>query len=64
MPYLLVSGAVRHLGALETSLILLVEPVLNPLWALLLRRTPGPFAIAGGVVLLGATATKAVLDRR
>lgn len=65
VPYLLVSAAVRHLGALETSLILLVEPVLNPLWALLLHdERPGPFAIAGGVVLLGATATKAVLDRR
>lgn len=65
VPYLLVSSAVRQLGALETSLILLVEPVLNPLWALLLHdERPGPYAIAGGVILLGATVVKTVADRR
>lgn len=65
LPYLLVSAAVRKLPALEVSLVLLVEPVLNPLWAFALHgELPGALAITGGAVLLGATAVKSWLDAR
>lgn len=65
LPYLLVAAAVRRLPALEISLVLLVEPVLNPLWALALHgERPGGFALVGGAVLLGATAVKSWLDAR
>jgi len=54
--YLLVTAGMRHLPALETSLILLLEPVLNPIWVwLLLGEIPGTLAIIGGLVILSAT---------
>jgi drug/metabolite transporter (DMT)-like permease len=65
LPYLLLVRAVRHVSALEASMLLLVEPALNPVWAFVLHReVPGPLAIAGGVVVLGASLAKAWADGR
>ena len=64
LAYLLVTAAMRHVPALEASLLLLVEPVLNPVWAWLAHgERPGPVALAGGVVILIGTALMAVLGR-
>jgi drug/metabolite transporter (DMT)-like permease len=63
--YLLVSAGLRHLTALEGVLLLLLEPVLNPVWAALARgEVPGPQALAGAAVILGATVWKTVADER
>jgi drug/metabolite transporter (DMT)-like permease len=52
--YVLVSAALRALTALEGVLLLLLEPVLNPLWAALLQgERPGPWALVGGAIILG-----------
>ncbi|HUP21392.1 MAG TPA: DMT family transporter [Thermoanaerobaculia bacterium] len=60
LAYALMTRALRHLTAVEGALLLLFEPVLNPLWAaLLLGELPGPWTSAGGMVLVGATAYKA-----
>lgn len=65
LPYLAVSRAMQHVSALDASLILLVEPVLSPFWAYALHgEVPGGLAIAGGGILLAATATKSVIDAR
>lgn len=65
LPYLLLARAVRHVSALEASMLLLVEPALNPVWAFVLHReVPGALAIAGGVVVLGASLAKAWADGR
>jgi len=41
---------------LETSLLLLLEPVLNALWAWLIHlERPGPWSLAGCLVILLAT---------
>jgi drug/metabolite transporter, DME family len=54
--YVLLSSGIRHVPALEASTLLLLEPALNPAWAWLVHgETPGPWALAGGVVILGAT---------
>jgi len=56
LAYLLVTKAVRELEALEVTLLLLLEPVLNPLWSLLVHgETPGRLALAGAGILLAAT---------
>jgi drug/metabolite transporter (DMT)-like permease len=57
LAYYLVARAVRTVSALDVSLLLLVEPVLNPIWVWLLHgEVPGPLAIAGGALVLAATA--------
>jgi drug/metabolite transporter (DMT)-like permease len=63
--YLLLTAAVRHVPAFEVSLLLLVEPALSPVWAWLVHgETPSGVAIAGGALILGATAAKVWLDWR
>jgi drug/metabolite transporter (DMT)-like permease len=65
LAYVLVTSGLRHIPALEASLILLIEPVLNPVWAWLFQgERPGAWALAGGGIILGATTLKGVLDAR
>ncbi|MFN0170924.1 MAG: DMT family transporter [Bryobacteraceae bacterium] len=57
LAYVLLSRAVKRLPALETSILLLSEPAMNPIWTWLVHgETPGPWAIGGGLLILGATA--------
>lgn len=57
--YFFLTRGLRDLSALETSLALLLEPVLNPVWAWLVQgEDPGRYAVAGGAVILLATATR------
>ena len=63
--YLLLSRALKRVGALEASLLLMVEPALNPLWTWLVHgEAPGHWSLAGGGMILGATVLKSVLDNR
>ena len=65
LAYPLVLAALRRLSALEASLLLFVEPVLSPLWAWLLHgERPGAWAMAGGALILAATAVKTAMDAR
>jgi drug/metabolite transporter (DMT)-like permease len=55
---------VGALPALEASLFLLLEPVLNPLWAWLLQgEVPAAATLAGGAVILAATAARSLAGR-
>ena len=52
-------------GMALAALLLLVEPVLNPLFAWAVHgERPGIFTLAGGAVILGATALEAVIPSR
>lgn len=63
--YLCLTAAMRTLPALDTSLLLLLEPVLNPIWAWLLRgEQPGRWTTTGGAIIIGAAAVKSVYDAR
>jgi drug/metabolite transporter (DMT)-like permease len=63
--YVLLTRAVRSVRALEASLLLLLEPVLNPVWAWLVHgETPGPWSLAGASVILVATAANALFATR
>jgi drug/metabolite transporter (DMT)-like permease len=63
--YWCLTGAVRRLPAVEVSILLLVEPVLNPVWVWLLRgEEPGPVVMAGGSLIVGATALRALVMAR
>jgi DME family drug/metabolite transporter len=59
LAYVCVTAGVRHVPALEASLLLLLEPVLNPLWAWSVHgERPGAWSLAGGALILAATAVK------
>ena len=65
LAYILLTGAVGHLQALDVSLLLLLEPVLNPIWTWLVHgERPGGWVLVGGAIIIAATATKAVCDSR
>jgi drug/metabolite transporter (DMT)-like permease len=60
----LIRGLVK-VGAFEGSLLLLLEPVLNPLWAWMVHgERPGIWSIAGAAVILLATLLKSWADAR
>ncbi len=65
LAYLCLSTALRRLPALEISLLLLLEPVLNPVWTWIVRgESPGGWTIAGGAAIVCATAFRAIYDAR
>lgn len=61
--WLLVKG-LRYIQASEASLLALVEPILNPLWAYCaVGEKPGRWSMAGGAVVLTALAWQALRVR-
>ena len=56
LPYVFYAAAIKHVTALEATLIPLLEPVLNPLWVMLaLGERPGPWAIVGALLVVAMT---------
>lgn len=54
--YALFSRGIEGTPAVEASLLVLVEPVLNPVWTFAATgERPGPFALAGGGLVLAGT---------
>jgi len=65
LAYVLFSIAIRYLDALESSLILFLEPVLNPVWVfLVLGELPGKLALLGGLLVLGTAVGRVVRGSR
>ena len=60
LSYFLYARAIRHVSALEAVLIPVIEPILNPVWVMLvLGERPAPWAIAGGAIVLAASVFRA-----
>jgi len=63
LAYVFLIRGLRQVPALEASLLLLLEPVLNPIWAWLAHgERPGAWSIAGGLLILAATLAKSAWD--
>ena len=61
LAYLAFSRGVTGTPAIVASLLILLEPVLNPIWTFLFAgERPGPWAVVGGGVVLAATAWRTV----
>ncbi len=59
--YVLVTSALRHVPAIEASLMLLVETAFNPFWAwLFLGEVPAGVALIGGGLIVSATLLQAL----
>ena len=62
LAYVLYTKAIKHVRALESTLISTIEPVLNPIWVMLfLGEFPSPWSWAGGALVLFAAATRGIL---
>lgn len=56
--YVFLVRGVRRVGALEVSLLVLLEPVLSPVWAWLIHgEVPSGLALLGGALIVTATAS-------
>lgn len=65
LAYVALTAGLRKVPALEGSLLLLLEPVLNPVWAWLLHaETLGTGTLLGGVVILVASTWRVVTKDR
>ncbi|WP_375768235.1 DMT family transporter [Archangium gephyra] len=62
LAYALFQRGLRETPAVEASLLILLEPVLNPVWTFLFAgERPGPWALVGGTIILLATAWRTLL---
>ncbi len=62
LSYQLFSIAIKHVTALESTLILTIEPILNPIWVFLLAgESPGKWAIMGGIFVFFAVTIRSFL---
>jgi drug/metabolite transporter (DMT)-like permease len=65
LAYVLLLRGLQRVPALEASLLLLLEPVLNPVWTWLVHgERPGRWSLAGGCLILLATAVRTWVDVR
>jgi DME family drug/metabolite transporter len=65
LAYVLLTAGLGRVPALEASLLLLLEPVLNPLWAWLVHgERAGPRVLGGGALILAATLLNSWHDAR
>lgn len=62
LPYVLYAAAIKHVTALESILLPVIEPVLNPMWVMLaIGERPGLWAIVGGALVLAAVIGRGIL---
>ncbi len=65
LAYMLLATGIRTVTALEASLLLLVEPALNPIWSWMVHgESPSVWALAGAVVIFGATTLRTWFESR
>jgi DME family drug/metabolite transporter len=65
LAYACLTRGLRSVPALQASLLLMVEPVLNPVWSWLVHgERPSHWALLGGALIVGATAAQAVVQAR
>jgi drug/metabolite transporter (DMT)-like permease len=65
IPYLLYSLAIRHVRALDASIISIVEPILNPVWVMLAtNERPAFWSIVGGSIVLATSLGRSLLASR
>lgn len=63
--YIFLLRGLESVRALEASLLLLLEPVLNPIWAWIVHgERPGGWSLTGGALILLATLVKSWVDTR
>lgn len=64
LAYVLLVRAITQVPALRASLLLMLEPALNPVWAFLVHgERPGLLPLCGGALIVGAVASGSLRGR-
>jgi drug/metabolite transporter (DMT)-like permease len=65
IPYLTYSAAIRHVRALDAAIISFIEPILNPIWVLIVtHERASAWALAGGTVVLSTSLIRSIVASR
>jgi drug/metabolite transporter (DMT)-like permease len=65
LSFVFFTSAIKHVPAIEATLISTLEPILNPVWVFLfIGEEPGRFALVGGLIVLVGVALNAVGSAR
>lgn len=63
--YLLFTYGQRRISAIDSSLITMLEPILNPIWVMIgYHETPSMWAVTGGSIILSALIARMLYVRR
>jgi len=63
--YILYVTAVKYVSSLEAVLIPIIEPLLNPVWVLLVAgESPGGFSLVGGVIVIGSIILRGLYQKK
>jgi drug/metabolite transporter (DMT)-like permease len=65
LPYLLYSRAIKHIRALDAAIISIIEPILNPIWVILIKgEHTSVWSIIGGAIVLTTSLLRSFLASR
>jgi drug/metabolite transporter (DMT)-like permease len=65
IPYLLYSRAIKHIRALDASIISIIEPILNPVWVILFKgEHASRWSLIGGAIVLATSLLRSFLASR
>lgn len=62
IPYIIYANAVKFVTAIEAVIIMVIEPLLNPLWVfLVIGESPGFWALVGGIIVVASVLARSIL---
>jgi drug/metabolite transporter (DMT)-like permease len=65
IPYLTYSAAIRHVRALDAAIISFIEPILNPIWVLIvMHERASAWTLFGGAIVLSTSLTRSIFASR
>jgi drug/metabolite transporter (DMT)-like permease len=64
LAYVLYGRALQQVRALDATLISMLEPILNPVWVLMLGERPSRWALAGGSLVIIAATVRGIATAR
>lgn len=65
IPYILYALALKHISALESILIMFLEPILNPIWVfIIVGERPSLLALIGGIIVIVTVALRSIYISR
>ena len=65
IPYILFSIAIKHVSALDAIIYPTIEPIINPVLVfIIIGEALGPWAVWGGVLVLGGVLFRGIVQNR